>query len=733
MTGANGTSLFSAETPRFGSAPIDRVLSKRARAAASMAAALALMLPAGDATAQTAVRVTVEAGYDNRYTGGHWLPVSVTVESPQAISGDLEVSSVHADGSSSIHAMAVEVAGGGKKQFDLLVPAPSEDREIAARIVAGGDVVGSATARPLLLRNAALVGVLADPIPSSIQGIQAQPAQIEMVVATLAGERLDLGASALDALSYVVADGDDLAALSEAQQSALADWATTGGRILIAAETPAAMPQLGTAPEIEWNAAETRIVGADRILVGGRLGGAEMGLGQVMVTPGRIADVRREVFEAALRPPPVSYGGLSRDPFNEFGPSPEGELIRAARGGSDLRLGWFVGFLIAYLVLVGPVNYFVLRRRGRKELLWVTIPVLAFAFSGVAYGLARGARGGLDARTAGIVWADAHGQRGLIVATVSSGTGGTRTFSFPNQVAEAPAFLSFFGSTQEARTRITSQGAEVAIQTAPFSVHAAESTVDSFDGFLEARVEPQSGDASYEVTNATPYPLTDIVLIHGGASTEVGDLEPGASGAGTVERAVGRRLHFHRPHIGGALRRSLDGQLRFLLGPQFFSTPYAVASVEGYKPGIALEGRDQGVADRFMVASPVRIAPGAEHSAALDLVAVDGIVQQYNPGSLTLENFQEAVFAYSPPAALDPGRIRTGALRFFANGPKQALERYDWPEERWIPLEVPRDNRVEMTLGRDSFSETGEAYLRLRPNRHGFAEIYRFEIEAELS
>jgi hypothetical protein len=707
-------------------------LTASVRAAVIALSALFVTTLPGSAFAQDGVRITIEAGYDNRYTGTQWVPVSVTVESPRAIEGDLEVSSEQVDGSASSHSLAIEVPGGGKKRFDLLVPAPAQDRQVAARIVVGDEVVGTASAAPLLLRGGALVGVLADSIPSGIEGIQAEPAQIEMVPALLAPEQLDLGAAALGALSYVVADADDIEALSDAQRDALVDWTTAGGRVLIAAERPAAAPDLGPATELRWNPAGTEVAEADRTLADGAIGVADGGLGEVMVTPGNLVDVTRAVYEAALRAPPLIASVGNEGPFNDFGASPEDELVRAGRGGEDLRLGWFVGFLVVYLVLVGPVNYFLLRRRGRKELLWVTIPVLAMAFSGVAYGLARGSRGDLVAKTAGIVWADRYGQRGLSVATVSSGTGGTRTFTFPTKVAMAPTFTSIGGSTQEGTTRITSDGAEVAIDTSPFSVHAAGGAIDDFEGFIDARVERTSGgELRYELTNRTPYQLRDIVLIEGTAAADAGDLEPGATTSETFVRDP--QFRFGRSQIGGGLRRALDGRLRSLLGAGFFATPYVVASVEDHDLGITLEGNDLGTADRSMVASPVQMDADAGAANTIDLVATDGDVRAYNPGALTLEGFQEAVFAYRAPAGIDPERITAGELRFFANGPRQELERYDWRAERWVAMAAARNNRLILSVPPESFSQTGEAYFRLSPNRHGFAEIYRFEVEAEVS
>jgi hypothetical protein len=44
-----------------------------------------------------------------------------------------------------------------------------------------------------------------------------------------------------------------------------------------------------------------------------------------------------------------------------------------------------LGFMLAYTILIGPVNYVFLRKLDRRELAWLTIPVLIVGFSACAY------------------------------------------------------------------------------------------------------------------------------------------------------------------------------------------------------------------------------------------------------------------------------------------------------------------------------------------------------------
>ena len=45
-----------------------------------------------------------------------------------------------------------------------------------------------------------------------------------------------------------------------------------------------------------------------------------------------------------------------------------------------------LGIIGAYILIIGPINYLILKRLDRRELAWVTMPVLVLAFAGAAFG-----------------------------------------------------------------------------------------------------------------------------------------------------------------------------------------------------------------------------------------------------------------------------------------------------------------------------------------------------------
>ena len=106
---------------------------------------------------------------------------------------------------------------------------------------------------------------------------------------------------------------------------------------------------------------------------------------------------KRIFSEHALR---ISYGaGLRFGPNNRSFGGYGGAVFQSYGGmfdlpGLELPNVWLVGgFLLLYIIIIGPLNFIILRRMRRTELAWFTIPVGVVLFSVVAYMLAVGSKG----------------------------------------------------------------------------------------------------------------------------------------------------------------------------------------------------------------------------------------------------------------------------------------------------------------------------------------------------
>lgn len=57
----------------------------------------------------------------------------------------------------------------------------------------------------------------------------------------------------------------------------------------------------------------------------------------------------------------------------------------SGRGAREVGVGWLLLIIVAYLLVVGPVDYYLVRKLGRPVLTWVTFPLFVALFSGISY------------------------------------------------------------------------------------------------------------------------------------------------------------------------------------------------------------------------------------------------------------------------------------------------------------------------------------------------------------
>ena len=89
--------------------------------------------------------------------------------------------------------------------------------------------------------------------------------------------------------------------------------------------------------------------------------------------------------------PSAAFGIGAPFPVNVGGPAAAASaeeivsLLQNTAGAQVPSSGLLGGLLIVYLLLVGPLNYFAVKSFGRRELMWVSVPVVALMFTSVAY------------------------------------------------------------------------------------------------------------------------------------------------------------------------------------------------------------------------------------------------------------------------------------------------------------------------------------------------------------
>ncbi|MGH7764695.1 MAG: hypothetical protein ACREOM_09795 [Candidatus Dormibacteraceae bacterium] len=396
---------------------------------------IALVAVAGgafDAQASTKqLSVTIQVGYGNTIKLSQWMPVVVNItNSGPPLDGTLEIQAPNGfagkggppGGSSAVYQRPISLATGSTKHFRSYV-VEDQPGAISVQIVQNGRVIDSEQASGGAAPSGLLAAVVSDQ-PATLDSLASiQPGGPGPSVIHLAGPDLPDSGLLLRAFDMVAFDDFSTDTLTTAQRNALVDYVMSGGSILIGTggswrKTVAGLPSsivpmqltgsstlgrstvLGLPNGIEVATgtaagATTWLGEKDRPLL------VEKPVGQGYATLATfdwnsitgwsgMPDLLRQVF---VRSVPGLGSALSNAGFAGTGGisvATKGGTISQALGSLpslDLPAWWLVGALIVgYVLLVGPVNYFVLRRINRRALAWLTVPAIVVVASGGAYG-----------------------------------------------------------------------------------------------------------------------------------------------------------------------------------------------------------------------------------------------------------------------------------------------------------------------------------------------------------
>ena len=207
-------------------------------------------------------------------------------------------------------------------------------------------------------------------------------------------------------------------------------------------------------------------------------------------------------------------------------------------------------FLLVYLVALVPANYLILKRLDRKELAWVTIPLLVLLFAAGTFGVGYAAKGGavfvnraaLVETTAGRHEAGVYAELGLFSPHRTSYDvtlpGANALAAIPNPGYSygyrggSNADTQTYGLTKFVQTPEGTSLLDTSVNMWAMRAFDVQATED-LGGTVDSTLKEQSGSpvsrVAGTVTNHLSHALTGCVLLHGGQWQTVGDLQSGAS------------------------------------------------------------------------------------------------------------------------------------------------------------------------------------------------------------
>lgn len=374
------------------------------------------------------IQLSVRAGFDGYCKDNHWIPVKITVENNGAgVEAQIQLINAANFARTPFSAVEISLPSTSRKEFFVDVYPQSFLKALKVRVVVDGETLAETDLKiNCMASENLLIGLLTgSPADYAFLG-DVQALRGTTRIAQLNLNDLPDEARSWATLDALVVAGLDTQAMSLAQRQALELWLAGGGNLLVVGGVdwqPATaglvdiLPMTPTATQNVTSLAALRqyfnitspLNGAATLTVGTLHPKASilveqdgiplltvkpLGFGQAYflaadagLQPLSRWDGLRTVFEFALARKNLSAWDLSWNPNNAA--LAASALPRLEIPSILLSCCW----MIIYLLVIGPLNYFFLRRIKRLELAWVSIPALVLVFTLIAYAAGAISRG----------------------------------------------------------------------------------------------------------------------------------------------------------------------------------------------------------------------------------------------------------------------------------------------------------------------------------------------------
>jgi hypothetical protein len=549
---------------------IRTLLSRGIRVAVLVAALTALVGPA-PARAASAVEIEARALVGGRYEVGGWLALSV------ALANEGEPTSGYLVAGTSLGSVRrfVEMPAGARKVVMLYVQPEAFQRQVTVtydepngRVDATTDVQvfeqsddqvavvgdGTGTLRPQLIGSGEFSGP--EPIALGPSDIPERPEPLGGLSAIVwAGDGGQLNENQRRAIERWIGDGgqllvlgggdwqartdafadllplDNLAGADDVPHAALAAWSGEAEAPLESATVSTGDVRDGAMPLVTTEDGDVlvslRPIGAGRVI----LIGSDLATNEFRAWPGsqrlwsRLLPTNAALEQFFGGQIPIRQelensmsGALSTLPALDVPPA---ELLLLV--------------IVAYILLIGPVSYFVLRRVDRRELAWVTAPLLVVLFTACSYGIGRTLKGGdVLVNEISVVRTAAEGGSATVDTFAGIVSPDRSTYDLTveadaliGQLARADGLARSSGDVE------VDQGEPAHLRglTIPvFGFEAVRATgIVEHDAALEVTWSSRDGHVVGTVTNTSDVAIDDVAYISSAGGERIGDLAPGAS------------------------------------------------------------------------------------------------------------------------------------------------------------------------------------------------------------
>ena len=383
------------------------------------------------------LEMTVFPAFSGNYKYGEWLPLWITVRNDGAdVEGTIQVE-ISQSGGNITYAKSISLPAGSRKQTTLSILPNNFSRELEVKFISNQEVLLTNKISVSPNQNdSILVGIGAKERGgmSLISNIKLSDTFRKVVLFDLLVEQLPEKSREFESIDVIVLNDTDTSQMTPLQKAALDNWVSGGGHLIIGGG-PGLEKTISGISENLINFEVTRTVETDQltnleIFAGNQdiLLSGPFTLSEIIPTGGTpsIEEAGRSVFhqwEYGRGKISVSTLDLATAPFNawsgttsfwenvlssdQYFPNwmPRDISLRQMRANSmsyplsnlpslDIPSIRALGILlILYIIVIGPVNFVILKLKNKFHLAWVTIPVLTILFALGAFGLAYSLRG----------------------------------------------------------------------------------------------------------------------------------------------------------------------------------------------------------------------------------------------------------------------------------------------------------------------------------------------------
>ena len=520
------------------------------------------------------VTMTVQAGYDGYYKTGSILPVIVTAANDgPPIEGELRiVQGSRASGDRVVYNTPISLPTQSNKRVFMYVYPVDFNKDVEVELLdENGRSILKTTSNPIrqLPQDSLLYGVVT-PEPGNLDYLEdVTGGRSEAAVAYLNLDDLPDLPPAWNELDVLVLHDVDTGQLSAAQMDALTAWLSTGGQLVVAggagwqktstaladilpvsitgSETVDDLPALQTATGEPFRDPGPYLITTSS-LTNGELLLHEEGLPLLAQRPFGQGSITFLALDPSLAPlldwagsgivwANVANGVPTLSPWSD-GFQNGWAAVSAVSSLPSLAMPpvlQLAFYLLLYIVVIGPLNYVILKRKNRRELAWVTVPVLAIIFSGMAYLTGFQLKGNDTIINQMSVAIGEVGSENVRVNTLL-GLYSPRRRSYnvllPIESMARPITENFSGSgaSVEAITRSSDLIlSEVRVDVSDVETFVAESVQPALPLTGKGVLGVKNGDIELTATirNESDRNLENVTLLVGSYAVEVGDMAPG--------------------------------------------------------------------------------------------------------------------------------------------------------------------------------------------------------------